>query len=55
MVTYETVLTVCWILVITAMIFSWVTIATRNWLWYLPTVIFGVAGLALSVLGQFAF
>lgn len=55
MLTYEMTVTICVILSLTAAVFSWVTMYTQNWRWYLPTVLFGVAGFALSIWGQFAF
>ena len=33
---------------ILAIIFSWITIGTRNWMWYIPTVLFAAASLISS-------
>lgn len=39
---------ICAILSMIAMVFSWITMATWNWKWYIPTVLFAVASLGLA-------
>lgn len=33
-----------------AIIFSWITIGTRNWKWYIPTVLFAFVSLAAAAI-----
>ena len=46
-VTMEELLWLCWGLSVGAMIFSWITMLTENWWFYIPTV--------LLALGNFYF
>lgn len=39
---------ICAILSAIAMVFSWITIATEDWRFYIPTVLFAVLSLGLA-------
>lgn len=41
---------ICAILSAIAMVFSWITMATWNWKWYVPTVLFSVASLIMAAI-----
>lgn len=39
---------ICSVLSLIAMVFSWITMATGKWHYYVPTVLFAVASLILA-------
>ena len=47
------IVAICATLSLIAMVFSWITMATRNWMWYVPTVLFAAASLSLSCAALF--
>lgn len=53
--TIEAIIKTCSILSAIAVVFSYLTMFTHNWRWYVPTVLFGVASLVLGVYGMVAF
>ena len=43
------IVVICSALSLIAMVFSWITMATGNWKWYIPTVLFAAASLFISL------
>lgn len=43
------VVAICSALSLIAMVFSWITMATGDWAWYIPTVLLAVASFGFSL------
>lgn len=39
---------ICSVLSLIAMVFSWITMATWNWKWFIPTCLFAAVSLSLA-------
>ncbi len=44
----EYYLLICAVLSLIAMVFSWITMATQKWKWFIPTALFALASLGFS-------